>query len=208
MSRRLGQCLAHWGARAAYLPPPLPPAPGPSQGPEELWWDRSDLWQPGLRLFIPIHAKPPAHREVERSSDQETTGESCASLAATVHQLPAESSTAPLPSGCCLPRMGCWRFSVVFVYGFWPCEPTGTQEAPSPLLVHGKRPSSLCGGSHLSLLLSPQCQLRDNWHGRSPLTPPVPRELKSAFRPSPSSIPASALPCPLLVPRAAVAALS
>lgn len=61
---------------ATYFPDPLPLAQGPSQGPEELRWGHSDLWQSGLCLFIPTHAKAPAHREVERSSDQETTGES------------------------------------------------------------------------------------------------------------------------------------
>lgn len=79
----------------------------------------------------------------------------CAAPATTVHLLPVGSSVAPLPSGCCLPEMGCQRFAVVFVCEFWPQEPAGTREAPSPLLVHGKRPSSPHSSS-------------------SPLPPPVP----------------------------------
>lgn len=148
------------------------PSPVPSAGLGEPGGERTDCAGPGPGWTQPS-LKATATSPAPRPRPSHLPGEpllvvTCAALAATVHLLPARSSVAPLPSVCRLPRMGCQRFAVVFVCEFWPREPAGTREAPSPPLVHGKRPSSLAAAPHLSLLLSPRCQLGGNWHGRSP----------------------------------------
>lgn len=148
------------------------PSPVPSAGLGEPGSERTDCAGPGPGWTQPS-LKATATSPAPRPRPSHLPGEpllvvTCAALAATVHLLPARSSVAPLPSVCRLPRMGCQRFAVVFVCEFWPREPAGTREAPSPPLVHGKRPSSLAAAPHLSLLLSPRCQLGGNWHGRSP----------------------------------------
>lgn len=89
----------------------------------------------------------------------------CALPAATVQLLPAGSSVAPLPSAAASPG-GAAGVSLGFLFvSFGPRESAAPRRRRRSMAnVH----LPLAAAPHLSLLLSPQCQLGGNWHGRSP----------------------------------------
>lgn len=110
-------------------------------------------------LDAAVAASGPTTRPVPRPRAGPVPGEPHAPVtcaAARVRLRPAESSTAPLPSGCCLPWTGCQRLAASFV-----CEP-----GPARPLAHGRRPA---------LCLPWQASISPSTAGPAPRLLPCPR---------------------------------